>query len=196
MNRVLKSFFAILSSFFGILFFLILFLLFVGIPTFKDEYVELESKKSEIVVFEDNLANGYIQFRPEVLDRLIVQISFKKKSEKLRLLKYDLEIIDSKSKNKLKQIFDIRVSKPDVENPGFFDEVSLKNDFDELGLNSKYRDLSYIIEPQYDLKGCENFEVFIKLKIQNTSTNQVISIEKEIFVIKESNFKMEKFRVH
>jgi hypothetical protein len=196
MIKVLKSLFVGLFSIIGLLILLIVFLFVIGIPTFHDKYVESESKKSELVIFEDKLVDVKIKFKPEVLDRLIVYVDFKKKSEQLFLKNFELTLIDSKSKKELEKIFDIRVYKPDEKNLGFYDEVSLKNSFDELDLNSKYRDLSYTIQPQFNMGENESFEAIIKIKIQNSKTNQVLILEKKVVVNKESEFKMEKFRVH
>jgi hypothetical protein len=196
MIRALKSFVIGLFSTIGLLILLIVFLFVVGFPTFHDIYVESESKKSELIVFENRLVDVNIKFLPEVLGRLVIEVDFKKKSEQLFLKDFELTLIDSKSNKELEKIFDIRVYKPDEENPGFFDEVSLKKSFDELDLKSKYRDLSYTLDYQYDAEENKSFEALIKIKIQDSKTNQVLTLEKKVVVNKESEFKMEKLRVH
>lgn len=196
MNKSLKQIFITLSSLAGLFIFFVAFIIFIGIPTIQDNYVEIETQKSKVQLLSNELVDVTIEFIPEELDRLIIYIEFDKKTEELILKDFSIKLFDKESNQYLERIFTIRVFKPENERPEFYDEIRLENDFNEIDLESKYRDLSYTVQPQFKLGDCDNFEVSIQIELLEKLSNEIIQINKKLTIENESRFKMEEFRIH
>ncbi len=196
MKKALKRIFITIGSLVGLFILFIAFILFIGIPTIQDNYVEIETKKAELPILENELVDVKIEFIPEVLDRLIIYVDFDKKNEELILKDFSIKLFDRESNQELERIFTIRVFKPDNKKPGFYDEIRLEKDFKEIDLESKYRDLSYTVQPQFKLGDCDNFEVLVQIDLLEKLSNEIISIDKKLNIQNDSFFKMEEFRVH
>lgn len=196
MKKALKRILITISSLVGLFILSIAFILFIGIPTIQDNYVEIETKKAELRILENEIVDVKIEFIPEILDRLIIYVDFNKKSEELILKDFSIKLFDKELNEELERIFTIRVFKPYNEKLGFYDEIRIEKDFNEIEIESKYRDLSYTVQPQFKLGDCEKFEVFIKIDLLDTLSNKIISIDKKLNIQNESFFKIEEFRVH
>lgn len=186
-------------SFIGSLVSFILFGFIVGFPTFQDVFVEAKSNKSEITFLESQTLDGKVSLIPEVLNRLILEIEFKQSnsSENYIIQHLDVECDCTSNISSIDRIFYIRVFKYDPEvDEFFFDETRIEESYSELPLNSKYRDLSYTISPQYALNGCDEFDLTIKASLIDTLNNETLQIHKTSLVKKNSNFKWECFRAH
>ncbi|PVY41374.1 hypothetical protein [Pontibacter virosus] len=194
----MKKLLIVFLSFIGSLVFFILFGFIVGFPTFQDNYVEAESNKSDITILKSQTLDGKVSLIPEVLNRLILEIKFQQSSSENYIVKdLDVECDCTSNKSNIDRIFYIRVSKYDPEVDEFFsDETRIEESYTELPLNSKYRDLSYTISPQFALNGCDEFDLTIKASLVDTLSNEALQIDKTSLVKKNSDFKWERFRAH
>lgn len=194
----MKKLLIVFLSFIGSLVFFILFGFVVGFPTFQDVYVEAKSNKPEITLLKSKTLDGKISVIPEVLNRLILEIKFQQSSSENYIVRdLNVECDCTSNKSSIDRIFYIRVSKyaPEVDE-FFLDETRIEESYTELPLNSKYRNLSYTISPQFALNGCDEFDLTIKASLIDTLNNEALQIYKTSLVKKNSNFKWERFRAH
>jgi hypothetical protein len=187
--RFIKFILVGLGLFFGI----ILGLIYIGIPTIQDRYLEQETQNQTFLAFNDSLARCEIKVIPEELDRLIIEAKFDHVNGGQEIVK-DFEIkvlVDSKEQER---IFDIEITKF-IQPILNFDQVRI-NDFNELPINSRYRDFSFTIRPQYKLENDKDFELQVTALLADTLTNIERTVNKNFQIINNKEFKLEKFRVH
>jgi hypothetical protein len=178
--------------------FIIVFGFVVGFPTYKDIYVEASSKKSKINFVEASGLGGKITFIPEVLNRLIIEINFlNSRSGDFIIKDMDIECHCNSNRKNIDRIFDIRISKYDPHFDEYnFDDIGIEESYDELPLNSKYRDLSYTVTPQFQMDNCKNFQLNITVSIVDTLAKDELKINKSFTIEKDKVFKWEHFRAH
>lgn len=177
----------------GLFFGLILVSIYIGIPTIQDRYLEQETQNQTFVAFTDSLAECEIKVIPEVLDRLIIEAKFDHVNGGQEIVK-DFKIkvlVDNKEQER---IFDIYITKF-IQPTMSFDEARI-NDFNELPTNSKYRDFSFTIRPQYKLDNDKEFELQVTAVLADTLTDRVRTVNKNFKIINDKEFKLEKFRGH
>jgi hypothetical protein len=172
---------------------LILIAIYIGIPTIQDRYLEQETKTAKFIAFQDSLTQCEINVRPEVLDRLLVAVKFDHINDGQEIVK-DLKIKIEADGKEQERIFDISIAKF-IEKEMRFDEARI-NDFNELTLNSKYRDFSFIIQPQFKLDNKDKFELKLKVILADTLTGRERTIDKIFKVTNDKEFKLEKFGGH
>jgi hypothetical protein len=162
-------------------------------PTIEDRYLEQETKTAKFIAFSDSRTQCEINVRPEVLDRLLVAVKLDHLDGGEEIVK-DLTIkIESDGKEQ-DRIFDIYITKF-VEGEMRFDETRI-NDFDELPLNSRYRDFSFTIQPQFKLDSKDKFNLKMKIILADTLTNRERTVNKTFKIINDKEFKLEKLRAH
>ena len=172
---------------------LILISIYIGIPTIQDRYLEQETKASKFIAFKDSLTQCEIDVRPEVLDRLLVAVKFDHINGGQEIVK-DLKIKIEADGKEQERIFDISITKF-IEGEMRFDETRI-NDFNELTLNSKYRDFSFTIQPQFKLDNKDRFDLKLKVILADTLTDRERTVDKTFKIINDKEFKLEKFRGH
>ncbi len=177
----------------GLFFGLILFSIYIGIPTIQDRYLEQGTKKQSFIAFSDSSAKCEIKVIPEVLDRLIVEVKFDHVNGGQEIVK-DLKIKIERDGKDQERIFDISIKKF-IEGEMRFDETRI-NDFNELTLNSKYRDFSFTIQPQFKLDNKDNFDLKIKAVLTDTLTKRERTVDKIFKITNDKEFKLEKFSGH
>ncbi|HEU5289343.1 MAG TPA: hypothetical protein VFU05_01795 [Cyclobacteriaceae bacterium] len=178
---------------FGLFFGLILGAIYIGIPTIQDRYLEHETRNQTFVAFTDSSTKCEIKVIPEILDRLIVEAKFDHVSGGQEIVK-DLKIkilVDNKEQERIFDIYITKFIKPTMS----FDEARI-NDFNELPTNSKYRDFSFIIRPQYKLDNDKEFELQLTAVLADTLTDRERTVHKKFTIINDKEFKFEKFRGH
>ena len=155
--------------------------------------MELKTQKSNFPAFGDSLATCEIKLIPEVLDRLIIEVKFDHVNDGQEILK-DMEIKIISKNEEQKRIFDIYVTKY-IQSTMKTDEKRINN-FKELSLNSKYRDFSYTVQPQYKLDKKKDFELIFKAVLSDTIRKTERTINRTFKIENNKEFKIKKFRVH
>jgi hypothetical protein len=128
-----------------------------------------------------------------VLDRLLVAVKFDHLSGGQEIVK-DLKIKIEKDGKEQERIFDISITKF-IEGEMRFDETRI-NDFNELTLNSKYRDFSFTFQPQFKLDNKDNFDLKLKVILADTLTDKERTVDKIFKITNDKEFKLEKFSGH
>lgn len=179
--------------------FIIIWSFIIGFPLFHDVYVEVKSETPVINFFKTQSIDGKIFLIPEVLNRLVLEIKFKQGGDDENYLVEDLKVECecNSSSSRIERIFYVTVNKYDREvNEFFSDETRIEESYSELPLNSKYRDLSYTIKPQFALNGCEEFGLTIKASLVDTLSNNSIQIDTTFLVEENKVFQWERLRAH
>jgi len=142
-----------------------------------------------------------IKVIPEVLDRLIIEAKFDHVNGGQEIVK-DFKIkvlVDNKEQERIFDIYITKFIQPTItkfiQPTMSFDEARI-NDFNELPTNSKYRDFSFTIRPQYKLDNDKEFELQVTAVLADTLTDRVRTVNKNFKIINDKEFKLEKFRGH
>ena len=177
----------------GLFFGLILGSIYIGIPTIQDRYLEQGTQQQTFMAFTDSSAKCEIKVIPEVLDRLIIEAKFDHVNGGQEIVK-DFEIKILADNKEQERIFDIYITKFILPTMSF-DEIRI-NDFNEMPTNSKYRDFSFTIQPQYKLDNNDKFDLKLKVVLADTLNHRERTVDKTFKIINDKEFKLEKFRGH
>ena len=186
-------FFKIISIGLGLFIGLVFLSIYIGIPTIQDRYLEQVTKNSKFRAFSDSLSTCDIAVFPEVLDRLLIEAKFDHVNGGQEIVK-DFKIKVFADNIEQERIFDIHLATligPTMS----FDEIGI-NDFNELPDNSRYRDFSFTIRPQYKLDNDKEFELRLTAILLDTLKQSERTVGGTYKIINDREFKFEKFRGH